>query len=147
MFHLDYDLLSNLSKETYKYSEVKDKLTKVAFDIVRFTEGPADEFWEIQSADDGDYIVARYNIDEEEPVKKAASVKNPWEAVVKQGSNEVELFYKGASFTKFAHADAGTIKNFLPNKLSNDQHFVEALFGALSPERQQEVKKLYPELF
>jgi hypothetical protein len=145
LFDLNYSDLEKLDKKTYKLSEVKDRIIRVAFDVVRLQGAPIDELWEIQSADDGDYIVARYNVDEETAPIKQASAKNKWEAVSKEG--EVHLFYKGAAFTKFAHEDANTIVNFLPNKLSTDQHFVEALFSALSPERQTEVKKLYPELF
>lgn len=148
LFELDYNILSNFDKKTYKLSEVKDKLIRVAFDVVRFKDGPIDELWEIQSADDGDYIVARYNIDDEKSsTVKEASAKSPWEVIVKEGSNEVHLFYKGAAFSKFEHKDAETIKNFLPNKLATDQHFIKALLDTLSPGRQAEVKKLYPELF
>jgi hypothetical protein len=146
LFELDYTTLSNLDKKTYKLSEVKDRIIRVAFDIVRLQGEPIDELWEIQSADDGDYIVARYNSDDESaPPIKQASAKTPWEAIAKEG--EVHLFYKNSAFTKFAHDDANTIADFLPTKLSTDQHFVEALFATLTPERQTEIKTLYPELF
>ncbi len=148
LFELDYNTLSNLGKKTYKLSEVKDRIIRVAFDVVRFKDAPIDELWEIQNADDGDYIVARYTTeDETAPTVKEASSKSPWETMVREGSGEVHLFYKGVAFTKFAHEDAETIKHFLPTKLSTDQHFVDALIDTLSPERQTEVKKLYPELF
>lgn len=146
LFDLNYSDLEKLDKKTYKLSEVKDRIIRVAFDVVRFKDGPIDELWEIQNADDGDYIVARYNTEEESaPAVKEASAKSPWEALNKEG--EVHLFYKGVAFTKFAHEDAETITHFLPTKLSNDQHFVKALLATLSPERQTEIKKLYPELF
>lgn len=145
MFDLNYSDLEKLGKKTYRLKDIEHKIVRVAFDIVRLQGEPIDELWEIQSADDGDYIVARYNTEDETAPIKQASARSPWEAVAKEG--EVHLFYKGASFTKFAHVDAEYVVNFLPTKLSNDQHFVEALFSALSPERQTEVKKLYPELF
>lgn len=146
LYDLDYSVLDKLDKKTYKLSDVKDKIIRVAFDIVRFQDGPIDELWEIKSADDGDYIVAKYDTsDEQSPVKEAS--KSPWEAVVKSGSSEVNLFYKGVAFTKFAHEDAETVKQFLPTKLAADPQFVEALFSSLSQERQKEIKTLYPELF
>jgi hypothetical protein len=147
LFPVDYTALSELDNKTYKLFDVKDKLIRVAADLVRFKDAQPDELWEIKSDADGEYIVARYNLEEEGAPKTAeASTKSPWEAVVKEGS-QVQLFYKGVSFTKFAHKDAETIKNFLPKKLSTDKSLVSALLVSLSPERQEEVQKLYPELF
>ena len=150
IFKVDYTSLEELDNKTYKFSDVKDKIIRVAADVVRFRDAPVDELWEIISGegDDGDYIVARYNTDDELALKTAnASTKSPWEALVKEGSNEVHLFYKGVSFTKFAHKEASTIKNFLPAKLSTDKSLLNALIAALSPAHQEEVQKLYPELF
>lgn len=143
-FELDYTALDRLGRKTYKLSDVKDKLIRVAFDVVRFSDSPINEFWQVQECQDGDYIVARYNEDEAEGEKKEAK-KLPWSAIEKQG--EVHLFYKGAAFTKIAHQDAETVSNFLPERLSTDKNFVSALLQSLPQEKQEEVKTLYPELF
>lgn len=148
LFELDYSMLDNFDKKIYKYEDVKDKLVKVCFDIFRFKDKSPEDLWEVVQADDGEYFVAKYSVDNESlPTKKASTNKYTWEVIVKEGSSEVNLFYRGVAFVKFAHDDADTIKNFLPQKLSTDKQFVSALISSLTPEKQKEIKTLYPELF
>jgi len=147
-FEVDLSALSNLERPTYKLSDVKDRLIRVAADLVCFRDSPKDELWEIKSDDEGEYIVARYEDDSPDAPKTAeASVKSPWEALVKQGSSQVDLFYNGVHFTRFALFDAETVKNVLPKKLSTDKTFLSALLKTFSSAKQNEVKRLYPELF
>src|SRR5258706_15802214 len=100
-FSIDYNELSgSIDKSSYKLSDVKDKLIKIGFDIVRFKDAPVDELWQIQSADDGDYIVAKYDAEEKIAV---ASLKSPWDIVV-SASNILNFFYKGQPVAKIASA-------------------------------------------
>lgn len=147
-FEVDLSALSNLERPTHKLSDVKDRLIRVAADLVCFRDAPSDELWEIKSDGGDDYIVARYEDDSPDAPKTAqASSKSPWEALVKKGSSQVDLFYKGSHFTRFAHADAEAVKNILPKKLSTDKTFLSALLKTFSSAKQNEVKRLYPELF
>jgi hypothetical protein len=59
-FSVDYSGLENkIYKKAYRLADVKDQLETVAFDIVRFKDNDKGaELWQVQSADDGDYIVA-----------------------------------------------------------------------------------------
>jgi hypothetical protein len=146
---MDYDqLFDNLSKKTYKLSEVSNRLEKVAFDIVKFkdSENP-DELWQIQNADDGEYIVARYNSDE-----KLSEAKSNWDVIVKDAN--INIFYKNSPITKIAASslniqpeDLSTIKSFLPNKLASDKSFVSALLSTLNKSSKERLEKEYPELF
>src|SRR5277367_4480978 len=91
-FSLDYSGLANqITKKAYRLADVKGQLETVAFDVVRFKDGDKGaDLWQIQSADDGDYIVALYD---DEEVEKAAS-SNPWSVLVAGGTN-LQISYKG----------------------------------------------------
>lgn len=147
-FSLDYSALEQkVTKKTYKYSEVKDQLVKVAFDVVRFKgDDKGADLWQVQSADDGEYIVALYQPDEEE--KKEAS----WEVIATAAGN-LQFSYKGAPVVKLAAATLGipnkelhTISEYLPAKLANNKKLVKALLKELPPSSKQELLNKYPEL-
>lgn len=142
--------ISNASKETFKLTDVKHKLEKVAFDVFRFKDGNPDELWQIQSADDGDYIVAKYEWDEPKEEKRASRT---WETLVSESSGDINIFYKGQPIVKMAAAklgidseDLGTVKRLLPEKLASDKGFVKALLATLSESSRDALIKLYPEL-
>jgi len=153
-FSIDYQELSNsvsyVQRDFYKLSDVKHKLEKVAFDVVRFKDGNPDELWQIQNSDDGDYIVARYESDEPKVDAKAATL---WETLVSESSGDINIFYKGQPIVKMAASKLGissedvkTIKRFLPGKLASDKSFVKALLNTLDESSRDAIIKLYPEL-
>lgn len=102
-FKVDFAKLENkLLKKSYRLADVKDQLETVAFDIVRFKDKDRGaSLWQVQSADDGDYIIALYEENNDE--KKASS--SPWEIVVSASSNLLQ---------KSAMTKLGVIKH-LPN--------------------------------
>lgn len=155
-FSIDYQLLSNsVEKKFFKLSDVQHKLEKVAFDVVRFKDGNPEELWQIQNSDDGDYIVARYEMDataETPKTEKTASSDN-WEVLVNEASGDINIFYKGFPVVKTSIAqtgipqdDLGTLKRFLPKKLSSDKQLVQSLLKNLSTTERYELLRLYPEL-
>jgi predicted ATP-dependent protease len=148
-FSLDYNFLdtATTSKKTYKFADVKHKLVKVAFDVVKFND--SDELWQIQSADDGEYIVARYETEKEDEIAKTAAKKSSlWDAIA-SGTN-VDVFYKGFPITKIAAKQLGLsaleVSAFLPNKLATDKVFVSALLSSLDKTAKETLLKSYPEL-
>jgi hypothetical protein len=149
---IDYNSLSQkVSTTTHKLSDVKNRLEKVAFDIVRFRDGDPDELWQVQNSADGDYIVARYT-DTPEETTKTASSKNPWEVLVSK-AGWLHVYFAGAPLAKFAAAalglsveDLDTAKRTLPAKLASDKRFVKALLATLGQEQQEEILKATPEI-
>lgn len=147
-FSVDYSSLENtLYKRAYKLSEVKDQIEKVAFDIVRFKDGDkASALWQVQSADDGDYIVALY--DEEE--KKSAS---NWDVSILKLAGEIQISYKGDPLLKIAASKLGIdrselskVSSYLPAKLSENKKLVKALLNELPLSTKNLVLNKYPEL-
>jgi hypothetical protein len=148
---IDYDSLSQtVSTKIYKFSEVKHRLEKVAFDIVRFRDGNPDELWQVQNSADGDYIVARYTDAPEETTKTASS--NLWEVLVSK-AGYLHVYFGGSPLAKFAASDLGLtaedldgVKRTLPTKLATDKRFVKALLQTLGQEHQEAILKANPEI-
>jgi hypothetical protein len=148
-FSIDYsNLASSITKKAYRLSDVKDQLETVAFDVVRFKDGDKGaELWEIQSADDGDYIVALYD----DETEKTAS--NPWGVLVTKNGNDLQISYKGDPLVRLASSKLGIpstelhkAEQYLPEKLATNKKLVKALLGELSEAARHEVSKRYPEL-
>lgn len=151
-FSIDFKKLEdNVLKKTYKYNDVKDRLEKVAFDIVRFKDGDnASALWQIQSSDDGEYIVTLY--DEPEDQLKTAS-HNPWDVSFSKVSKSINVFYKGdpicrvsASKLNLPESELGFVEKYLPKKLAENKSLVRALLLELPNSAKEEVLGKYPEL-
>ncbi len=148
-FNVDYSSLAGqITKKAFRLTDVKDQLETVAFDIVRFKDGDKGaELWQVQSADDGDYIVALYD----EEVEKTASI--PWSVLVTKNGKDLQISYKGDPLVRLASSKLGIpshelhkAEQYLPEKLATNKKLVKALLSELSDAARQEVSKRYPEL-
>lgn len=145
---IDYSKLEEvIYKRAYKLSDVKDKIQVVAFDIVKFKDNDkASQLWQIQSADDGDYIVALYN--EDEQVKEGN-----WQVSLNKVASDIQISYKGDPIVKVAANKLGIpkdelhkVEGYLPQKLAENKKLVKALLNELSEETKKQVLNRYPEL-
>jgi len=148
-FSIDYSSLAHqITKKAYRLSDVKDQIETVAFDIVRFKDGDKGaELWQVQSADDGDYIVALY--DDEDGETKTAG----WSVAVSKTAGVLQVSYKGDPLVRVASSKLGIpaaelqkAEQYLPAKLAENKKLVKALLNELSPSAKEEVLKKYPEL-
>jgi hypothetical protein len=151
-FSIDFKKLEDkVLNRVYKYEDVKHRLEKVAFDIVRFKDGDqASALWQVQSSDDGEYIVTLYE-EPEEQVKTASS--NAWDVSFSKISNSLNIFYKGDPICKVSAKKLGLneselpfVEKFLPKKLASNEKLVKALLLELSDSAKNEVLSKYPEL-
>lgn len=150
-FSIDYSILDNkITKKAYRLSDVKEQLETVSFDIVRFKDSDKGaELWQIQSAEDGDYIVALYE-EEAELDKTASSV---WSVLVTKSGQDLQVSYKGDPLVRLSAKKLGIPSNelhkaerYLPEKLATNKKLVKALLSELSDTARHEVSKRYPEL-
>jgi len=153
-FGIDYSALdTQINKRYYKLSDVAGRLEKVAFDIVRFKDSnDSDELWQIQQADDGEYIVAKYDAEPVEKVEKTASERS-WEVLVNKTSGDISVFYKSNHVAKFSAtklgvpaSDLDSLTHFLPKKLNTNKELVKALLDNLSKTEKYQLLRTYPEL-
>lgn len=149
-FSIDYSGLENkIYKKAYKLSDVKEQLETVAFDIVRFKDGDKGaDLWQIQDAEDGQYIVAIYKSEEDEKVAK------DWSVSVNKTASFLQISYKGDPIVKVAASrfsippkELHKAEQYLPEKLSQNKKLVKALLNELSKSAKDEVLSKYPELF
>jgi len=148
-FGIDYsNLESKIYKKAYKLADVKDQLESVAFDIVKFRgDDSSSNLWQVHSADDGDYIIALYQPEEE---SKTAS---PWQVDVIKTAGAIQISYKGDPLVKIASSKLGIpqteldqVKEYLPSKLAENKNLVLALLKELPLSVKKEVLNKYPEL-
>lgn len=148
-FSINYSSLEHkIYKKAFKLADVKDQLESVAFDIVRFKDNDKGaELWQVQSADDGEYIVALYQPDEEE---KIAAV---WEVAITKTAGELQVSYKGDPIVRVAASRLGIprselhkVPDYLPAKLAENKKLVKALLNEMPVSAKNEVLKKYPEL-
>lgn len=149
-FSINYsDLVNQITKKAYRLSDVKDQIEVVAFDVVKFKDADKGaDLWQVQSSDDGDYIVALYP--EEDTVKEASS---DWDVRVLKTAGEIQISYKGDPITRMSYAKLGIPRNelpqveqYLPEKLASNKKLVRALLSQLSEPAKLELYKRYPEL-
>ena len=159
-FSVDYDMLEQsfvkqAQTPTFKYEDVKHRLKKVAFDIVRFVDADnIDGLWQIQQTSDGDVIVAMYESDElvsesSEDVEKTAS---GWSALPGKYS-DITLFYKDQPVTKISLAKLGMAKestesvcSVLSEKLAKNEKLLGGLLSTMSSAERKNLLDTFPEL-
>ena len=146
---VDYGFMNKLAeKKHYKFNDVKDRLIKVAFDVVKFKDSDnIDGLWQVQSSDDGEVIVALY---EETPKLEA---KSSWSAVADKTASYVHVFYKNEPVIKLASAYLGISKDDsvsfvenLPKILAENTGIRSSLLNELSEEDRKSFTTKYPEL-
>jgi len=145
---VDYNALySNLYNKRYRLKDVEHRLEKVAFDVVRFKDSDESaRLWQVQSCDDGDYIVALY--DDDENVKQSS-----WQVAINDDLKKVSFAYKKEHIITLASDKLGIDKNelsslprYLPKSLETNKKLVTALLNNLSSEAKKEILTKYPEL-
>jgi hypothetical protein len=151
-FSVDVDVLDQrMSKaKYYLLDDVKDRVKKVAFDVVRFVDSEnIDDLWQVQQADDGkQYIVAMYG-DGDGPAKSSSD----WSVLSDGGGDNVSVFYKNEPVTRVSMSSVGIPTNdaklvcgFLTKKLASDDSFVADLLNDVPEERRKDLVEKHPEL-
>lgn len=152
-FSLDYGYLDKKinQKKTYRFNDVKDRLEKVAFDVVRFKDSDnIDGLWQIQATDDGEVIVAMY----EDMPSKSAEKKSNWQALSDKVGSVVNIFYNGYPILKVSTASLGVktladvelLSEAIVDGLSESVALRSSLLGQLSTEERKELLNKYPEI-
>ena len=147
-FPVNYSSFDNkIYKKAYRLNDVKHLLETVAFDVVRFKDADKGaDLWQVQSADDGDYIVSLYADEDKKEVMA-------WEVLVNKTAGVLQISYKGDPIVNVASQKLGIPKSeldkvgeYLPRKLAENSKLVKALLSELSLPSKKEVLNKYPEL-
>lgn len=151
-FPVDYSHLDNSlnPKKVYRLADVKDRIRKVAFDVVRFVDSEnIDGLWQIQECDDGEYIVATYDGEDVQTEKTSSD----WTVMSDKTGENLSVFYKDIPVKKVATASCGIPKEeaylvctYLPQKLASNTTLRSGLLNELSADEKAELLSKYPEL-
>lgn len=156
-FSVNYaDLQATLNKKTaYRLADVKHRLQKVAFDVVRFVDSDKiDDLWKIERDGDDEYIVAMY--DEDLKVASEASTKtasaNPWN-VISDDSGNIHVFYKNAPIKRLALAqlglqadDAISVCRLMKTKFASDASFLGKFLNELTESEREALTEVEPSI-
>lgn len=152
-FSVDYaDLQSKLSKKrAFRLTDVKHRIKKVAFDVVRFVDSDKiDDLWQIHRDGDDEYIVAMYDEDNKYNTKKTASDQS-WTAIPDSAGANVSIFYNGNPIKRIAmmplgipYEDAHLVCQSLSEKLANDKSFLTNFVKELTTEERKALKEVNP---
>lgn len=136
-FSIDYNELQNKlnQKKAYLLDHVKDRVVKVAFDVVRFVDtDDLDKLWSIHKDGDKEYIIAMYDDNQlVSEATKTASVKE-WSVIVDGRKETATVFKNNNAVCKLSLAslnipvnEAYLLSEWLPKKLASDPTFAEKL--------------------
>src|SRR5271157_4808379 len=137
--------------KSFKYDDVKHRLVRVAFDVVRFMDAneDIDGLWQIQKTDDGEVIVAMYS----DPIEKSASVSSNWHVFPDRAKTSINIFYKNSPIKRLSSTELGIDSKDLPSickdaetKLSINTSFRDSLLNELNSDERLDLYKNHPEL-
>lgn len=150
-FSVDYsNLQDKLSKKkAFRLSDVKERIRKVAFDVVRFIDSDKiDDLWQIQRDGEDEYIVAMYN--DNEQTEKVASVTN-WKVLPDNSGGYVSVFFRNEPIKRIALAplgipteDAWLVSKSISEKLASDQSYLRSFIQELSPHERKTLDEIEP---
>lgn len=148
-FAIDYSLLEQeLDKpKIFRYADVKDRLVRVAYDVVRFQapEEDIDGLWQIQTTDDGEVIVAMYE-EGDTKIAEASRSRGNWQVVSDSGNN-MHIFYKDHFVKRMASVEnAAEIAKIACDKLNSSPESCQLLVAELPSDQKEELFRKYPEL-
>lgn len=141
-FLVDYsELQAKLSKKrAFRLNDVKHKIKKVAFDVVRFVDNDKiDDLWQIHREGDDEYIVAMYDEDQQ----KTAST-SIWSVVPDSNGTNLNVFCNNFPIKRVAlntlgipSEDAHTVAHMMRKKFSTDQSFIDVFVKELSDKERE----------
>ena len=154
-YSIDYaELHTDMTRpKFFKYAEVKDRLVRVAYDVVKFQDASEDidGLWQIQSTDDGEVIVAMY--EPPEGGGEAIKSESSWAVLPDKAASSMNVFYKGEPVHKIASTQVGVpeaeLSDFctsVANKLSENEDFRRSLLEDIPANERVALFSKYPEL-
>jgi hypothetical protein len=141
-FHINWDNFEGIGKDKrIPLKGNEHRITRVAFDLVRFNDNTSEELWQIQSSDDGEFLVRTYNLPEDKIVSES-----DWTVNLDKSGENITVAYKNMPIQRFASKQFGAedlseallLRRTIRKKLALDQGFVDSFVKSL-PENKQEI--------
>jgi hypothetical protein len=153
-YSVDYkDLCNDMdAPKAYRLEDVKDKIERVAFDVVRFRDNEdTDMLWRIDERDDGPVIVALY--DEAGSMTSESTDEKKWEALPDKSAGCLHVYYSGDPIVRLAASDLGIpadevelAARWLPVKLAEDEDIQRFVMSKVHEASRKMLAEAHPEL-
>jgi len=122
------------------------RMIRVAFDLFRLKGDEAEDLWQVQSADDGDFLVRTYSLPDDE-----IEVESDWSVMADKKCAHFTITYKNVPIKRIDAADHGAetpedgkvLQGVIFRKLASDAKFVEALIGSLPKEKKDVLQSIF----
>lgn len=147
-YSIDFNVLDKEinAPKRIKLADVKDRIEKVGFGVVRFTdEKNKTNLWQVV---DGEYIVALYD-DPTAQQKEGAA----WSVESDKLNKSATIFYKNTPIKSVAFSELGVkddeIKSFkevLPERLASNKNLVKLMIESVDQDYRTALFAKYPEL-
>lgn len=145
---VDYQALNEkVNRKFFLYSDVKNRLQKIAFDVVKFNDDEIEGLWKIETSPEGEVIVALYD----ENIQKSAEKNTNWKILTDKNKEVLSFFYKNQPITKIASSnlnipteEVDAVISFLPERLSKNSSLRKKL---LKTSNYSDLNEKFPELF
>lgn len=146
-FKIDYDaLIQKMVSDPNKMplSGNEHRLIRVAFDLFRLKDGDPEDLWQVQSSDDGEFLVRTFSVPEEEKI-----TASNWSVEMDKKEANLTISYKQIPLTRLAAKDYGAktsedawlLRRVVCNKLATDAEFAKELVTSLPSEKQMALKE------
>lgn len=147
-FELDYKSLSNVVDPDTSRIPLKGnehRIIRVAFDMVRFKDSGPEELWQVQSNDDGEFLVRTFDISNEENI-----VTSNWKVMLDKKEENITVAYQDVPIKRIACKQYGAcdtkkawmLRDTIYERLNNDQKFIKSFYFSLPCEKQAALKEI-----
>jgi hypothetical protein len=122
------------------------RMVRVAFDLFRLKGDEADDLWQVQSADDGEFLVRTYSLPEDNEVKTSSD----WSVSADGKFASLTVSYRGVPIKRLDTSEYGAktpedgklLQGIVFNKLATDNQFVHRIISSLEPSKIEALKSI-----
>jgi len=140
---------NELSPDKMPVADNEHRMIRVAFDFFRLDGDEADDLWQVQSSDDGEFLVRTYSLPEETEEIKTSS----WSVTADKECANLTVAYQGVPITRLSSKDYGAktpvdgklLQGIVFKKLATDEEFIKSLILSLSTDKKEALLHLFAE--
>jgi hypothetical protein len=136
-------IIPDTNRLAFKANE--GRLIRVAFDLFRLKDGNPEELWQVQSSDDGEFLVRTYLLPEEKE-----EMQTKWSVDPDKKQENLTIAYQNIPLLRIASKDYNVddiniLQRMLFKKLASDESFTNKLINSMSEEKRELLKQAgYP---
>lgn len=147
-FDLNYDELKEyfVKKDRMPLKGNENKIVRVAFDLFRIKDNDPEELWQVQSSEDGEFLVRTFSVPDEDGLTTTSS----WSVNSDKKEENITVAYQNMPIVRVATKDYNAndsesviiLKRTLLDNLKNNYTFAFQFVADLPIEKQSALKNM-----